>query len=61
MIGGEWKRAGGDRQSPPSSSVQPVSHSRWRHIGTQIVSFGSVLGTVSDGLVRPFFVGRVFT
>jgi hypothetical protein len=33
----------------PSSSVQAVSHSRWRHIGTHIVSFSSVWGTVSDG------------
>jgi hypothetical protein len=43
-----------------SSSVQVVSHYRTPVgvIGTHIVSFGSVWGTVSDGLVRSFFVGK---
>jgi hypothetical protein len=58
MIGGEWKRAGEDRQGPLLVRFGAVSHSRWRHIGSHIVAFSSVLGTVSDGLVRPFFVGR---
>ena len=57
MIGGERKRAGGDRQSPLLVRLRAVSHSRWRHIGSHIVALSSVLGTVSDGLVRPFFVG----
>src|ERR1700684_2984537 len=43
--------AGKGSTKSPSSSVQAVAHSRWRHIGTHIVSFSSVLGTVSDGLV----------
>ena len=38
---------------------EAVSHSRWRHIGTYIVSFSNDLGPVSDELVCPFFVGRV--
>src|SRR6202030_2563319 len=58
-----WRMETGGRGSTksPSSSVQAVLQSRWRHIGTHIVSFSSVLGTVSDALVRPFFVGRVFS
>jgi hypothetical protein len=32
MIGGEWKRAGGGRQSPLLVRFRLLSHSRWRHI-----------------------------
>src|SRR6478736_7009364 len=55
----------GEHSANPSSLSaagrpdEAVSHSRWRHIGTYIVSFSNVLGPVSDGLVCPFFVGRV--
>ena len=61
MIGGEWKRAGGDRQSPLLVRFRAVSHTSVGVIGTHIFSFNSVLGTVSDGLACPFFVGRVFS
>jgi hypothetical protein len=57
-----WRTETGRRSTKsPSSSVQAVSHSRWRHVGTHIVSFSSALGTVSDGLVCLFFVGRVLS
>jgi hypothetical protein len=58
MIGGEWKRTGGGRQSPLLVRFRLLSHSRWRHIGTHIVSFSSDLGTVSDALVRKVWNGR---
>jgi hypothetical protein len=61
MIGGEWKWPERDRQSPLLVRFRLYRTPRWRHIGTYIVSFSSVLGPVSDGLVRPFFVERVFS
>src|SRR5450631_787096 len=57
-----WRMETGGRGSTKSSSssVQVVSHYRTPVgvIGTHIVSFGSVWGTVSDGSVRSFFVGK---
>jgi hypothetical protein len=47
MIGGEWKPAGGiDKVAFQfGSGCMALSHSRWRHIETRIVSFGSVWGS----------------
>ena len=42
MIGGEWKRAGEDRQGPLLVPFRAVSHSRWRHIRSHIVALGNV-------------------
>jgi hypothetical protein len=50
--------AGKGSTKSPSSSVQAVPHSRWRHIGTYIVSFSSALRPVNDGLVWPFSLGE---
>ncbi len=38
----------------PSSSVQAVSHSRWRHIGTHIVSLVAFWGRSAMGWSVPF-------
>jgi hypothetical protein len=61
MIGGEWKRAGGDRHAPLLVFGSGCIALPLGYIGTQIVSFYSVLGPVSDALVRSFFVERVFS
>ncbi len=42
MIGGEWA----------------VLHSRWRHIGTHIVSFSSAWGRLAMGRSIPFLLGE---
>ena len=44
------KTAGKGSTKTPSCSVQAVSHSRWRHIGTYVVAFSSVLGPVKHSL-----------
>src|ERR1700676_2230041 len=54
----------GEHSANPSSLPaagrpdEAVSHSRWRHIGTYIVSFSNVLGPVSDGWSVPFSLGE---
>ena len=56
MIGGEWKRAAGDRQSP--LLVQAVSHSRWRHIGTHMFRLVAFWGRSAMDWSVPFSLGE---
>jgi hypothetical protein len=55
MIGGEGKRAGGGSTKSPSSSVRLYC----TPIGV-ISGVSGVFWDGQDGLVRPFFVWRVF-
>src|ERR1700680_2414996 len=54
----------GEHSANPSSLPaagrpdEAVSHSRWRHIGTYIVSFSNVLGPVRMGWFVPFSLGE---
>src|ERR1700677_2875878 len=50
--------AGKGSTKSPFGSVEAVSHSRWRHTGTYIVSFSSVLGPVTMGWSGPFSLGE---
>jgi hypothetical protein len=59
MIGGEWKRAGGDRQSPLLVRFRLYRTPVGVISGLILFRLVAFWGTVNDGLVRPFFVGRV--
>jgi hypothetical protein len=58
MIGGEWKTDGRGSAKSSSSSVQGCFALPLASFRESYRCVSSVLLTFSDGLVRPFFVGR---